>query len=187
MNRELPPSSVCVHGFKHMCRIFSVNASGRRRWPLRSRAVDAGAPTTQSTQSARFGSQELEVKIFDCAIKEGPHYDLARTICMLYSTESEWGSNQLCSLSRQLIGMWSDAHPAAVPPRLPGRLTALTHTHTITEEEEGKGKNITSAAGLSFLFLFLNMCANMPPPSAHTPDKETMLVWCSMMSLYRVN
>lgn len=51
-----------------------------------------------------------------------------------------------------------------------------THTHTITEEEEGKGKNITSAAGLSFLFLFLNMCANMPPPSAHTPDKETMLV-----------
>lgn len=74
---------------------------------------------------------KIRSEIFDCPIKEGPHYDLARTICMLYSTEFEWGSNQLYSLSRQLIGMWSDAHPAEVVPWLLGKLT-----HTCTQARE---------------------------------------------------
>lgn len=136
--------------------------------PIYLRAVGAGTrPCNQ--HGALASGCKIRREIFDCAIKEGSHYDLARTICMLYSTESEWGSNQLYSLSRQLIGMWSDTRPAEVPPLLPGRLTTL---HTPLWK---KKKNLTSAAGPS-----LTCVQTCPLQNTHQTKKQSMCNawWC---------
>lgn len=121
--RSLQLASVGIYA----CGIFSQQMEINHQ-PIYLRAVDAG--TRPCNQHRALASVcKIRSEIFDCAIKEGSHYDLARTICMLYSTESEWGSNQLYSLSRQLIGMWSDTHPAKVPPWLPGKLTTRTQNN----------------------------------------------------------
>lgn len=145
--------------------------------PIYLRAVDAG--TRPCNQHRALASVcKIRSEIFDCAIKEGPHYDLARTICMLYSTESEWGSNQLYSLSRQLIGMWSDAHPAEVAPWLPGRLT--THTH----DDKRKKKRKHNFSSWPF---FLHVCKHAPPSSTHTHRTKKQCVcnawWCRCTEL----
>lgn len=73
---------------------------------------------------------KIRSEIFDCAIKEGPRYDSARTICMLCSAESEWGPSQLCSSASQLIGTWSDTNPRR-------GAAAVSNTHT-RGQREGK-------------------------------------------------
>lgn len=158
--RSLQLASVGIYA----CGIFSQQMEINHQ-PIYLRAVDAG--TRPCNQHRALASVcKIRSEIFDCAIKEGSHYDLARTICMLYSTESEWGSNQLYSLSRQLIGMWSDTHPAKVPPWLPGKLT----TRTQNNRRERK-HNFSSWP------LFSYMCENMLPyRSTRSRDKETMHV-----------
>lgn len=73
---------------------------------------------------------------------------------MLYSTEFEWGSNQLYSLSRQLIGMWSDMHPAEVPPWKPGKVTN-THQYDNVLPQRLRTEKQTSACAAE--------SATMPP------------------------
>lgn len=79
----------------------------------------ANAATQPCNQyTAPTPAHQIRSEIFDCAIKEGAHYDLARTICMLHSAEWEWCPpllpNQLRSSTRRVIGTWSDRHSSEV-------------------------------------------------------------------------
>lgn len=76
-------TSMCIYARGIFSQYMEINHQ-----PIYLRAVDAG--TRPCNQHRALASVcKIRSEYFDCPIKEGPHYDLARTICMLYSTEFE--------------------------------------------------------------------------------------------------
>ena len=166
-------SSVCVHGFKHMCCFFSVNVSVCRRWPDLLTCCWRWRPTTQSTQSTRSGSQELEVKFLIVPLK--------RALIMT------WQGQFACSIPQNLNeapinythypGNWLVCGQTRTPPRYRlGYRAGSRHAHTHNRRRR-KRRNITSAAGLSFVFSFFFACVQTCPPRQHTHQTKKQC-WC---------
>lgn len=68
--------SFCVVKANHLSNMFTCCCCAATR------------PCNQHT--ALTPAHQIRSEIFDCAMKEGTHYDLARTIYMLHSAEWEW-------------------------------------------------------------------------------------------------